>query len=391
VKVSVLIPTRDRLDYLRQAVESVRRQPGDVPFEVVVSDNASEQDVRGYVEGLGDERVRYVRTSGPVPVTDNWNNALEHSTGDWIIMLGDDDGLLSGALPAIAGLAERFRPEAIYTGAYLYAYPGVMPDEPRGYLQPYGYARFLRRRTEAFELDLAARRRLVREAMAFRLHYGFNMHRSLVERLADRGPFYQSRFPDYYAMNAAFWHAETVVADPRPMVAIGVTPRSYGFFHAQRREDEGRAFLEAGAAAAAAMPGSNINAGWLDAMETLARRHPEIGRGPDLGRYRRLQIAHVHEQVHLDRSLGDAELQELRAHLSPREARAWGAAGRAMAVADRVLPPQAMRVLRFLGDRAKRQLPYWPARRLVGRHASLLDVFEDRAVPGQPSLRKTAV
>ena len=76
---SVLLPTRNRLEYLRYAVETIRRQ--DVPdWEIVISDNCSEDDISGFVAKLSDPRIRYVRTESPLPVTDNWNNALNHSS-----------------------------------------------------------------------------------------------------------------------------------------------------------------------------------------------------------------------------------------------------------------------------------------------------------------------
>ena len=80
MRFSILLPTRNRLEYLRQAVETVRRQSF-ADWEVVVSDNDSEDDVAGFVASLGDERMRYVRTEQFIPVTDNWNNALAHASG----------------------------------------------------------------------------------------------------------------------------------------------------------------------------------------------------------------------------------------------------------------------------------------------------------------------
>ena len=50
MKLSVLLPTRNRLTFLRYAIESVRRQ--DVPdWEIIVSDNHSEEDIAGYIRG----------------------------------------------------------------------------------------------------------------------------------------------------------------------------------------------------------------------------------------------------------------------------------------------------------------------------------------------------
>ena len=141
VLLSVLLPTRDRLEYLRYAVESVRRQDvGD--WEIVVSDNDSSDDVVGYVAGLRDERIRYVRTDGFVPVTENWNNALRHSRGEYVVMLGDDDALLPGYCSALKRVRDRFdSPDVVYTGARLFAYPGVLADEPAGYVQSYSCSR----------------------------------------------------------------------------------------------------------------------------------------------------------------------------------------------------------------------------------------------------------
>ena len=50
--VSVLLPTRNRLEFLRYAVETVLRQD-DQDLEIVVSDNDSEDDIAGHVERLG--------------------------------------------------------------------------------------------------------------------------------------------------------------------------------------------------------------------------------------------------------------------------------------------------------------------------------------------------
>ena len=105
---SILLPTRNRLQLLKYAVETVRRQDF-TDWEIVVSDNDSEEDVGAYVSGLRDDRIRYFRTASFVRVTENWNKALMHSTGRWVLMLGDDDGLMPGALNRFAELTERSR------------------------------------------------------------------------------------------------------------------------------------------------------------------------------------------------------------------------------------------------------------------------------------------
>ena len=234
MKFSVLLPTRNRLELLRYAVESVRRQSC-ADWEIVVSDNDSGEDVAGYVAGLGDARIRYVRTGRFVPVTDNWNNALAHSSGDYLVMLGDDDCLLQGYFARLAELIERFSaPDCIYVEALQYAYPGVIPGHAKGFVQA-GYSDLLRGRTAPGLLARSEALAAVRKSMSLRLSFSYNMQHALVSRrfidsLASHGQFYQSPYPDYYASNVILLAGKSVVVDPRAMVAIGISPKSFGYY-----------------------------------------------------------------------------------------------------------------------------------------------------------------
>lgn len=386
--VSVLLPTRNRLEYLRHAVETVLRQD-DPDWELVVSDNQSEDDVRGFVDALGDDRIVYVATTSFVPVTDNWNLALAHSRGSYVVMLGDDDALMPEFVGRIRELAATHaQPDLVYQSAWLFAYPGVFPDEPAGYVQPYGYAPFFRGRRDPFVLPPEEARRLVAEAMRFNAAYGFNMQfstvsRALIDRLGPRGPFFQSSFPDYYATNAAFLCADTIVVEPRPMVAIGVTPKSYGYFHANADERGGKEFLEAHAddaagrrAAAAEMPGTNINTGWLSAVQTLAQRFPDLVPAPvAMRRFRFLQALFVYEGHYLREDTSAAQLAALEEYLTARERRVARVLMRAASVGGGHLPTalthRAYSAFHWL---FVRQHPRWNPPRIRAGYASLADL-----------------
>jgi glycosyltransferase involved in cell wall biosynthesis len=393
--VSILLPTRNRPEFLELAIETVRRQD-DPDWEIVVSDNASEQDVAGLVARVDDPRIRHVRTDSFVPVTENWNSALEHSTGRHVLMLGDDDGLMPGYVARLRALVERFgEPDVVYASAWLYAYPDVIPSEPQGYLQSEGYAEFLRGREEPFVLDRAVARRMVEHAMHFRLRYGFNMQfstisRRLVDELAPRGPFFQSAFPDYYATNVAFLTARRIVVEPRPLVVIGVTPKSYGFFHAHAREEAGKAFLGTVSddaarerLARAMLPGSNINAGWLSAAESIWARYGDLAPAPpDHRRFRLLQLVHVYEGRYLHGTVSAEHLAELEAQLRPWERRLGRGLGRAAAGGRRALPRKLRGACAHVFHTyLLRQFPHWDPPKLRGRHRTLLDVYDGAPTP----------
>lgn len=302
MKFSILLPTRNRLDLLKLAVESVCLQ--DNPeWEIVISDNASTDDACAYAASLGDPRIRCSRTERLLPVTDNWNAALEHSTGDYLIMLGDDDGLMRGCLARARALIEEWNhPDAIYTEACQFAYPDVIPGHPEGFIQ-FGYNAFFDGAMAPFLLPRATALEMVHAAANFRIRYGYNMQhfifsRKLVERLRPKGPFFQSPYPDYYAANAILLSAESIVANPTPLVMIGISPKSFGFYYFSDRESDGIAFLHNVPTAElrqrlqnTIVPGSNMNDSWLYAMETLAQNfRDEVPLRVNYARYRLLQF-----------------------------------------------------------------------------------------------------
>jgi glycosyltransferase involved in cell wall biosynthesis len=358
-------------------VQSVLRQDCD-DWQLVISDNASEQDVEGFVDSLDDERIVYRRSERVLGVTENWNRALECSDGEHVIMLGDDDALLDGYLSRMSELIERFeRPDVIYTKALLFTYPGVDPARPSGWLMDHGCGEFFAGAHEAFVLEHDRAVQLVRGAMAFRLRYDFNaqfalISRRLIDSLSRFGAFYQSDFPDYYSMNAAFLHAKTIVVDPAPRVAIGVTPKSYGYFHVNDKEREGRTFL--GGAEAAATAGTNINVGWLSAMSALERSvGAEHGLTVDRRRYRFVQAAYVYGRYRAGVS-ADGEIERLELELPVLERWLYRAANRALALADRFVPARRRSGMTALANRLVGQLPPIDPPIVEGRYTDILDV-----------------
>lgn len=328
MKFSVLLPTRNRLELLRLAVETVRRQDYD-NWEIVVSDNASNEDIRGFIDTLADDRISYIRSESLIPVTDNWNLALSHCTGDYIIMLGDDDGLLPGYFSYALKLIETYEhPEVLYTGALLYAYPGVLPDAPDGFVRSYEERSIFKGSKAAFMLAKEEAREYVDASLDFRVKFDYNMQFFLVSRAAVNslqayGSFYQSPYPDYYAANALLYLAQSVLVVPRPMVAIGISPKSFGYYYFNNQESTGTAFLNNMRADPllvhldrVVLPGTDMNTCWLMAMETLAIR---FGFKANHLRYREIQIRAVLASVLRHGQRASQALTTLRKRATWRE------------------------------------------------------------------------
>jgi glycosyltransferase involved in cell wall biosynthesis len=117
--VSVGIPTYNRTEMLRRAVESVLAQDY-LNLEVVISDNASTDGTQALCQDLclRDERVHYIRQStnkGPIA---NHHEVFRRSNGELFMYLGDDDWLdPSYVSQCVSALLEQ--PElALVTGVF---------------------------------------------------------------------------------------------------------------------------------------------------------------------------------------------------------------------------------------------------------------------------------
>ena len=307
--LSVLLPTRNRLSLLEAAVATVLRQD-DGDFEVIVSDNASTDDVVGFVTMLGDPRVRCLRSEVPVSVTENWNRALDAATGRYVVMLGDDDGLVPGYVSAMREAVCRVKgPDFIYNGAYHFAHAGVMPLSPHGYLMDVTplHSVLDQANGDAQPLDIGISKEVGRAGVDMRALYGFNMQyflfcRDFLDTLRRFGPVFRGPYPDFYTANLAMLLARTPAVLGRPMTIIGITPKSYGYFHFNGREREGVDFLSntgfehslAPEVALSLLPGSAMDAQWLASValvrDALANELPlHLG----IERYRHLQVLKV--------------------------------------------------------------------------------------------------
>src|SRR5438309_8662723 len=102
LRFSVLIPTRERSDTLAATLKTCVNQSY-ANLEIIVSDNFSQDNTRGVVESFSDQRIRYTNTGKRIGMSQNWEHAFSLASGDFVMYLGDDDGLLHVAISPIAG------------------------------------------------------------------------------------------------------------------------------------------------------------------------------------------------------------------------------------------------------------------------------------------------
>jgi GT2 family glycosyltransferase len=109
-RVSIIIPTRDGLDLLRQCINSVLDKTIYSDYEIIVIDNGSvKEETLRYFEEIGRKpNVRVLRDDSPFNFSALNNHAAAVATGDYICLLNNDIEVISPDwLNEMVGLAAQ--------------------------------------------------------------------------------------------------------------------------------------------------------------------------------------------------------------------------------------------------------------------------------------------
>jgi glycosyltransferase involved in cell wall biosynthesis len=104
-----MIPTYNRVTYLREALESVLQQdPGAEQMQIEVVDDCSPGvDPAGVVAAVGQGRVSYYRQPVRLGISGNWTDCVRRARGRWVHLLHEDDVVLPGFYDALGQGLER--------------------------------------------------------------------------------------------------------------------------------------------------------------------------------------------------------------------------------------------------------------------------------------------
>lgn len=349
MKFSVLLPTRNGGPFLENCIRSILDQ-NYTDLELIISDNANADGtpevIRKFVD---DPRVKALRLDAAVSVTDNWNNALRQASGDYVLMMGDDDYLLPGYFSGMERILERFdAPDCIVYNAYSYVAPGSISDNTQSY---YSKSHF------SFGPDLSEQGRLsaaqcfgiVQDMFDFKVRIPLNMQTTVFRRDAFArtcGGEFLPPFPDHYALNSMLLNAESWVFSPERLLVVGVSPKSFGHYVYSNRQKSGLAYLGISADFKGRLPGNELLNGMHIWLDLLKRNFPDRLRGVEIDR-----AGYVRRQLYawlVQRKLGTITTRGLLSNLGLLTVSDW--MGLAATVVDRA---SWLRLLRMMGGAGK--------------------------------------
>src|SRR5262245_40824372 len=231
-RLSVVIPSRGRTHTLGHTLRTcVSQEFPDCEF--LVSDNSGGDAVQETLARFDDRRLRHVRTSKLLAMADSWEFAVGQAAGEYVTVIGDDDGLLLHALPEIDRILRLVRAPLLRWESVCYNWPDL-PSQPHAapneLLVP-----LTKTKGHHSIQSLEARPMMLRAAHSeisyaqLPMIYCSAIHRSLLARLRERtGRVFRAQCPDVYsafafAALAGYYHSCTA-----PMGISGLSGASNG-------------------------------------------------------------------------------------------------------------------------------------------------------------------
>lgn len=253
MKFSLVYPTRNRPRFIEVALEFLEHETYP-DFEVIVSDNYTDPSLscEKFCKSSSLKNIKYVRPTIPLGMVANWNYALEHAKGDYILFFTDKMFLLPGTLEYVADVLRENPAEIInwvdnkFTplqfpnyfeeGVYTRGTPGIASNKRFELFDP---------KEELKKKAFAAVSRGEQSASHYargKICFGAYDRRLIARILSHAGKLFYNLSPDYTSMILGLSYANSAMEIGRPGIVHVNTDLSNGGQGAIR-DDHALAYL----------------------------------------------------------------------------------------------------------------------------------------------------
>lgn len=240
---NVLIPTRERAETLYHTLRTIVEQEYE-NLRIIVSDNFSQDNTKEVVASFSDRRIEYINTGKRISMTENFEFSLNRVHDGFIMYVGDDDGLLPGAIRRICRITEETGAKAIASGIARYVWPNHPVDELRNKMSW----------SVRNDVEIRNSAEWITRILSFEPLYTFDLpglycgcvHVDVVSSMKKDGVFFRSQTPDAYSAFACAVALTNYAFSHRPFAIHGASGRSNGasYFHNKDSSESEKFFKE---------------------------------------------------------------------------------------------------------------------------------------------------
>jgi glycosyltransferase involved in cell wall biosynthesis len=227
--ITIVVPTRERCETLGPTLRTCVTQDYDA-LEILVSDNASSDATREVVTSFADPRIRYENPGRRLSMTGNFEFALSNLRPGFVISIGDDDGVMPGAIRRMSDVLRQTGLKAVASSSVFYVWPNFPAEHMRNLM----LIRDTRKGLSILDGRREAARRASFRTDTYRYAWGLpTVYRGLIateviDRARRNGRYFHSVTPDAYSGFVNCFHLDRYAYCREPMTVEGVSGRSNG-------------------------------------------------------------------------------------------------------------------------------------------------------------------
>lgn len=232
-KLSVIIPTRNRQEYCYLSVKNICDivDRKNLSIEIVVADNSDNNSLQNKIVSLNKEYIKYDYSNEVRSFVDNFQYSYNLSEGEYILFLGDDDGILPHIMDII-NIADQYDIDAIIPALKsTYFWPGndtIIKGGKEGLLINV----FCKVNIKKID-TLKGIKQLVKNGAqdyqkidVARVYHGI-VHRRVIERIIGNNfKLFAGLTPDIYSSVLLSAHAKKAIRISIPLTISGICPKS---------------------------------------------------------------------------------------------------------------------------------------------------------------------
>ncbi|MEQ1189733.1 glycosyltransferase family 2 protein [Acinetobacter seifertii] len=226
--LSIAIATKNRQKYCIEAIKSILAY-NNPEIEIAIADNSETSEIKEFLEKLNSPFIKYFyHGKDDISSIDNFNRALELTSGDYVMLIGDDDSILPKAVEVAQWAKDNNIDSVCSRENLIYYWPNVLEEYPNGVMiTPPSTGKI----TEInFRKHLNA---LLENGLQLYLLYPLPktyhglVKRSLMEEIKNRvGHYYGGLSPDLYSSIAVSCVANNHFIIDEPLSIAGVCAQS---------------------------------------------------------------------------------------------------------------------------------------------------------------------
>jgi glycosyltransferase involved in cell wall biosynthesis len=241
--ISVVIPTRDRPETLKSCLAALKHHVSN-RIEIVVHDNCSAPETRDVVMAAQklDPRIRYFRAPFSTSQRHNFELGLAAATGDYMTIIGDDDGFCLGSLDWLAKHLVKEPADAVRWHLVHYAWPSLSTDG-EGFVRIYASHYYGGWRKGS--ADLIAQNTIAAKNIGswdnILIYHGM-ISRKIYEHIKAKsgGVFFPYLMPDVYMHNLLAFYCKNLLQVDNPVSIYGTSGHSAGASWSKVVEDKSK-------------------------------------------------------------------------------------------------------------------------------------------------------